>query len=121
MTPNPRTSSSLYLFAASIPRAYLDAMEDLDLEVRDNLVITREVVEVPTQYGRLNEGGLVERLGEILEGAFAYHDAMKILLDEKEAHDRKCAIVRSIKSHRGKLPVLPLGAQGLARSRVGGV
>lgn len=70
MAPNPSTSASLHLYTAEISRIYLDAMENLDIKLADNVTISCEVVEIPLTYvaaDKLTEGTLVERLGGILE------------------------------------------------------
>lgn len=137
MTPNPSTSGSIYLFAASIPQDYLDAIENLDLEVKENIIISREVVEIPSKdvpASKLGEGDLVERLGEILGNAYIYHEAMRVLQDEKDLHDRKFARVQSIRATREKQLLgfknqsgprwkiaLPTGSQGPAQHKTGGI
>lgn len=79
MTPNPSTPASLHLYTAKIPRIYLDATENLDIKLAENLTISCEVIQIPSTYvaaDKLTEGTLVERLGGILEHFQRVHESI---------------------------------------------
>lgn len=79
MTPDPSTPASLHLYTAEISRIYLDATENLDIKLAENLTISCEVVQIPSTYvaaDRLTEGTLVERLGGMLERFQRVHESI---------------------------------------------
>lgn len=68
----------MYVYVANFPLSYMAALQDPRLEVTQNVVITRELIKLPTSPP--------ENGGDITDGRFLA--VLAQMLEEADSHER---------------------------------